>query len=144
MDGLWVFYEQLVILCNFNILWWDSLPRPPLFQEMGKLPQILPQNFTVPHSLTCCNQTVQHMKMGKYSFKRGIITLRFMENMQASLCPFWGTVADSWHNMVACSCSFNHSPDGATIKQQHSKRVRHAKWTCVCCGVSCNSSSSVF
>ena len=39
MDGLWVCYEQLEIWCNFNILWLDSLPHPPIFLEMENCPK---------------------------------------------------------------------------------------------------------
>jgi len=67
---------------------------------MGKLPQILPQNFTVPHSLTCRNQTVQHMKMGKYSVERGIITLRFHGKYASLPLPVfeepWQTLGTTW------------------------------------------------
>jgi len=41
---LWICYEQLCVWCNFIILLLDFLPHPPIFGEIGKLPQILPKN----------------------------------------------------------------------------------------------------
>ena len=73
---------------NFNILWLDSSPRIPIFGEMGKLSQISPKVWRCPHSPTCRNQTAQHMKTGKYSFKRGIIALHFAEKRLTSLYLF--------------------------------------------------------
>jgi len=37
--------------------------------------------------LTCCSQTVQRMKTGKYSFKRGIIALLLGENYASLPLP---------------------------------------------------------
>ena len=89
MDDSWVFYEQLELWFNFNIPCLVSSPCLPVFGEMGKLPPVSPKNWWCPHSLTCHSQTAQHMKTGRCSFKRGIISLHFGENTQVSLYQFW-------------------------------------------------------
>ena len=51
-----------MVWCNFNISW---SPCHPVFGEMGKLPQILPNLWRYPHSASCHNQTAEHLKTGK-------------------------------------------------------------------------------
>jgi len=63
MDGSWVCYDELRVWLNFNIPQLDSSPCPPIFGE------IVP-NFAR-------KLTVQHMKTGKHSFERGIVTIHF-------------------------------------------------------------------
>jgi len=90
MDGPWpwVFYEHLVVRCNFNVVIGFVASSSIIYREMRKLPQILPKNMTVPHLERWRNQTAQRMKMGKHCFERGIIALHFSENTQVSLYPF--------------------------------------------------------
>jgi len=79
MAASWVFCEQLGVWCNFYILLLDFSPLPPILGEMEKLPQISQKMWQSPHLLHCYNQTAQLVKTGKYSFERGMITLRFGE-----------------------------------------------------------------
>jgi len=94
----WVRYEQLGVWCNFNIPWLVFLLRPPILGRWGNLPQILPKIRRCPHLASCHNQTVQCMKTGKYSFKRGITGDRATFSWKICMSPFthfWGTMADS-------------------------------------------------
>jgi len=59
-----------------------------LVREMGKMPQILPEIWRCPRLASFHNQTTQRTKMGKYSFKSGIITLRFGEKYTSLLRIF--------------------------------------------------------
>ena len=88
MDGSRVCYRQLGVWCNFNIPWLDSSPCSFIFGEVGKLPQIVPKIWR-PHLASCRNQTVQHTKTGKYSFKRGIIALRYDEKYASLPVPIF-------------------------------------------------------
>ena len=65
MGSSWICYEQFGVWCNFNILWLDSLPCPPVFREVGKLPQILPKIWRCPNLVSWSKQTAQCVKTGK-------------------------------------------------------------------------------
>ena len=69
----------ILSICNFNIPRLDSSPRPPVLGEMGKCPKFCLKIWWCPHLVSCCSWTAQHMKTGKYCFKRGIIALHFGE-----------------------------------------------------------------
>ena len=57
----------------------------PYFRGEGEIASNFAENLTL-----CCNQTAQHMKTGKYSFERGIITQCFGENYTSLLLPVLG------------------------------------------------------
>jgi len=63
--------EQLGLWCNFSIPSLDSSLRPPIFEEMGKLSQILPEICQCPHLASWRNQTAEHMKTGNMLSKEG-------------------------------------------------------------------------
>jgi len=85
MDCSWVCYEQLGVLCNFNITMIGFFASTPYFWGDGKLPQILPKIWWCPHLAPCHNQTAQRVKAAKYSFERWIIALHFDECEYTSL-----------------------------------------------------------
>ena len=83
---------------------------------MGKLPQISLKIWWCPHSPTSRNQTVWHMKTGKYSFERGIIALHLVKKIPSSVALSWqyfwrSTASLSWwssssvYSMIP-SCGF--------------------------------------
>ena len=75
MDGSWVCYDELRVWRNFNIPQLDSSPCPLIFGE------IVP-NFAR-------KLTVQHMKTGKHSFERGIVTIHFEGKYAILPLPIW-------------------------------------------------------
>ena len=97
MDGSWVCYEQLRVWSNFNTLWLDSSHRPPIFREIGKLPQILPKIWRCPHLASCRKQTAQRKKTEKiYILPKKDNRATFRWKIRKSLFThFWGTAADA-------------------------------------------------
>ena len=73
-------YGEILISCD----WICSL----VLRFLGRLPQIFAKfDRALIHRLVITKWC--YMKMGKYSFNRGIIALHFRENMQVSVYPIW-------------------------------------------------------
>ena len=62
----------------------------PYFGGGGEIAPTFAKNLTCPHLASCHDQTAEHMKTVKYSFKRGIITLHFGEKYTSLPLPICG------------------------------------------------------
>ena len=107
MDGSWVRYEQLGIWCDFEIGFFAS--SRCFSWRWGNCPKFC-RKWQCPHLAICRNQTAQHSKTGKYSYKRGIIVLHFGEKYASLPLP---------------------------IFENHGRRIVGTEWTTTCYGVSC-------
>jgi len=88
MDGSWVCYGRLWEWCYFDIPWLDSLPRPLFSRRWGNCPKFCQKIWRCRRLVSCHNETTEHMKTGIYPFKRAIIVLILVKNMQVSFYPF--------------------------------------------------------
>ena len=108
MDGSW--YVRTSWGNGVILISCDCIHRLiPLFGGDG---EISLKSWRCPHSPTCLSQMVQHIKTGKYSFKRGIITLHFGENIKVFLYSCRRKhVWHIWRNIAYCMYTVSQKND---------------------------------